>query len=654
MEIQYFMARDFSLDPKLYKACAADAQDICQADIHWYTNTQHHPLVFACLTRNLYSEDDLEEDLTHLSDDCADEVERVLEERAISVKLHPEIDDSCRSELSSFCIGATGVGEEFQCLQENFDHLGEECLNAIKSYTEMEAKNVILNPVIAAACHQYIDKFCAEEVSRRDEGLVIQCLIKLRDDRDEFAMADKCSSAVEHWQILSLKDWRFSYQFKEACKNDIKSHCAPRMPSSKADIIQCLSEIARNDVIQEKTPRTLAEACSSQLKFQLLQKHTSINLNPKVAANCKKAIKLNCPIGRGNVLECLKGLDLKKMSALCRQAVFQEEQEEVLIQGVDHQLLIGCKHEIKSHCPQQNEVNGLLNCLKEAKKDANFDRGCKMIVNKRIIQHTRDYRLRPRLQRACEHDLVKFCSQVMLEQDQGKDLSKDYLEGHVVQCLQHKFVEDADLLTPQCRHELEVTVRDEAMDYRANPIILAECPLTIRACQHKIAKESIDNSTSFYGSKVEECLRSVFKDGDVPDGMACSRAIADLIEATNIDIKADPLLHKACAVDISKFCRDVPHGSGQQLKCLSNVIRDAKLGLEPKCDAMLRARLEMFDRALKVVPINGIQDLWIHVRIFLASLKQTNFLKKLLLSFCRCQILPTKITLFYSFSPSSP
>ena len=73
------------------------------------------------------------------------------------------------------------------------------------------------------------------------------------------------------------------------------------------------------------------------------------------------------------------------------------------------------------------------------------------------------------------------------------------------------------------------------------------------------------------------------------------------------------LFFRACAVDISKFCRDIPHGSGQQLKCLSNVIRDAKLRLEPKCDAMLRTRLEMFDMALKVVPINGIQDLWIHV-----------------------------------------
>jgi len=152
------------------------------------------------------------------------------------------------------------------------------------------------------------------------------------------------------------------------------------------------------------------------------------------------------------------------------------------------------------------------------------------------------------------------------------------------------------------------------MDYRAKPIILLHCSKTISRCQQILIDDpAIDNRTSYYGSKVEECLRSSFKKGDIEDGESCSQAIASLIEATNIDIKADALLYKACAVDISKFCRDIPHGSGQQLKCLSNVIRDPKLRLDTKCDDMLRTRLEMFDMALKAVPINGIQDLWIHV-----------------------------------------
>ena len=54
----------------------------------------------------------------------------------------------------------------------------------------------------------------------------------------------------------------------------------------------------------------------------------------------------------------------------------------------------------------------------------------------------------------------------------------------------------------------------------------------------------LDNRTSYYGSKVEECLRSSFKKGDIEDGESCSQAIASLIEATNIDIRADALLYK--------------------------------------------------------------------------------------------------------------
>ena len=53
---------------------------------------------------------------------------------------------------------------------------------------------------------------------------------------------------------------------------------------TKSDLIACLSEIARNDVINDKKPRTLSAPCRGQLKFQLLQKHTNINLNPRVVS----------------------------------------------------------------------------------------------------------------------------------------------------------------------------------------------------------------------------------------------------------------------------------------------------------------------------------------------------------------------------------
>ena len=105
---------------------------------------------------------------------------------------------------------------------------------------------------------------------------------------------------------------------------------------------------------------------------------------------------------------------------------------------------------------------------------------------------------------------------------------------------------------------------------------------------------------------------------------------------------------RACALDVSKFCRDVPHGSGQQLKCLSNIMQEnSKFKLENKCDQMLRQRLQMFDMALKVVPINGVQDLWVHVSVLISKKnyeeiyfkKKLDFLNYLYFSlFYRCPI----------------
>lgn len=619
LEIQYFLARDFTLDPKLYKKCHKDARRICNAEDDWHkkagqdTAGAEARLVFPCLVRHLYGveEEQAEEDVGELSDHCADEVERVLEQRALSVNLHPEIEDSCRGELTQKCGHATGNGQELQCLQDNMDSLGSECLNAVKTYTEIEAKNAVLNPVIAGACHQIIDNHCAEEVSHKDEGVVIQCLIQFRDAHaNDGVMDEKCSAAVEHWQILSLKDWKFSFKFKDACKSDIRKLCLH--PKSKADVVGCLSKIARDDILTDTRPKSISPPCRAQLRFQVLQKHSDIKLNIKVAKACTNAIQSDCPVGHGNVLECLKQLDHTKLNGECRAALFVEEQEEVVLSSVDHALMTGCKHEIKQHCGNHDELNGVLNCLKEIKDDPNFDRTCKLIVNRRIIQHTKDYRMRPRLQKACEMDMKKFCANVLLQGD--VESTKDFLEGSVVQCLQDKFVQSPDYLSAACKREIDSTLRDAALDYRANPQLIQHCPLSIASCQSTL-DDTLDKSLTEYGGKVEECLRTKFKSGDLNDGKPCSRTVAKLIEATNVDIHADPLLYRACVVDITKFCRDVPEGNGQQLKCLANVVKDAQLKLEPKCEDLLKSRMEMFDMALKVVPIDGIQDLLTQVSL---------------------------------------
>lgn len=44
----------------------------------------------------------------------------------------------------------------------------------------------------------------------------------------------------------------------------------------------------------------------------------------------------------------------------------------------------------------------------------------------------------------------------------------------------------------------------------------------------------------------------------------CAREVVQIIEETEVDIEADPLLERACALDLLKYCRDLDHGAGRR------------------------------------------------------------------------------------------
>lgn len=62
MEIQYFISRDFKLDPQLFSACQEDAVKLCHAKHSWSDDPsrmdpERGPLVLPCLYRYVYNHD---------------------------------------------------------------------------------------------------------------------------------------------------------------------------------------------------------------------------------------------------------------------------------------------------------------------------------------------------------------------------------------------------------------------------------------------------------------------------------------------------------------------------------------------------------------------------------------------------------------------
>lgn len=66
--------------------------------------------------------------------------------------------------------------------------------------------------------------------------------------------------------------------------------------------------------------------------------------------------------------------------------------------------------------------------------------------------------------------------------------------------------------------------------------------------------------------RVEECLKQKFEE---LTSIECRRHIAFMISAVQVDIQADPILHRACAIDLVTYCKEVPPGEGRSMNYYS-------------------------------------------------------------------------------------
>ncbi|KAH7980254.1 hypothetical protein HPB49_014201 [Dermacentor silvarum] len=150
------------LDPVLYKECRADAVTYCKAKKEWHDDPtrmdpERGPIVLPCLYRYAYHPDDS----VRLSKQCLYEIRRVMRQRAVSIDLHPEIEEPCMPDLAGMCSDHLGRGEEMQCLQDNLEKLSRDCRAAVANYTEEEAEHLELNYPLYHSCQAVLKDLCS-------------------------------------------------------------------------------------------------------------------------------------------------------------------------------------------------------------------------------------------------------------------------------------------------------------------------------------------------------------------------------------------------------------------------------------------------------------------------------------------------------------
>uniref|UniRef100_A0A8C0JK79 Golgi apparatus protein 1 n=1 Tax=Canis lupus dingo TaxID=286419 RepID=A0A8C0JK79_CANLU len=564
LELQYFISRDWKLDPVLYRKCQGDASRLCHTH-GWNETSELMPpgAVFSCLYRHAYR---TEEQGRRLSRECRAEVQRILHQRAMDVKLDPALQDKCLIDLGKWCSEKTETGQELECLQDHLDDLAVECRDIVGNLTELESEDIQIEALLMRACEPIIQNFCHDVADNQiDSGDLMECLIQNKHQKD---MNEKCAIGVTHFQLVSNARQTLPV-------------LAPSPFLARVDVVICLSTTVRNDTLQEAKEHRVSLKCRKQLRVEELEMTEDIRLEPDLYEACKTDIKNYCSTvqyGNAQIIECLKE-NKKQLSTRCHQKVFKLQETEMMDPELDYTLMRVCKQMIKRFCPEADSKT-MLQCLKQNKNSELMDPKCKQMITKRQITQNTDYRLNPVLRKACKADIPKFCHGILTK---AKDDSE--LEGQVISCLKLRY---ADQVNCQIRGGLVFCVSPEQIS---------------NLCAEEAAAQE-------QTGQVEECLKVNLLKIKTD---TCKKEVLNMLKESKADIFVDPVLHTACALDIKHHCAAITPGRGRQMSCLMEALEDKRVRLQPECKKRLNDRIEMWSYAAKVAPADGFSDLAMQV-----------------------------------------
>uniref|UniRef100_H2Y7T7 Golgi apparatus protein 1 n=1 Tax=Ciona savignyi TaxID=51511 RepID=H2Y7T7_CIOSA len=590
LELQYFISKDFNLDPKFHKACKSEASRLCHGAEN-NTENDEMPLsvVLSCLHRHipLPGRQDLAENT--LSPSCTTQVHRMLRQRALDYNLNPSLEAACRVALGEFCsIELPEKGGEFVCLQDHLENLTAKhpaCGEQITQLTVMEGEDPDLENVLIAACEPMLQRFCNEYLySERFKGEIMECLIENKDKMSN----RKCADGVTHFQLIEMKDYHFSSKFVRSCKDDIQAHC-PEM-KSKADVVKCLSLEIRNSVLGMVSLHRLAH-------YMFLPQHENIEFVPGLHKACQgdcQNLCHNVEPGKAMVIECLrKNKDL--ISPLCRKELFKVEKEEIENPKTDFKLMRTCKSDIKSYCLwhlKEGNPHEIVDCLIHNKKQLQSQ--CRELIKSREGEMLSDIELDPDLKQSCDKDMNKYCAEEMNVTLQFHRDGKDP-HGVIYACLKKVHTAGKEVMSKTCDNHIKFVIEEENQDYKLDPQLMLACVNQITAlCD-------IDHDD------IAECLKSNFYRDKITN-TKCE--VARLLLEGKSDIMADPVLHEACAADLDEHCSEIPEGKGRKVNCLTRVLTKHKTQLTHGCRDELAIRKNMWAHAAKVrLNLHGVQEL---------------------------------------------
>ncbi|CAA9995379.1 unnamed protein product, partial [Nesidiocoris tenuis] len=414
------LLEDYRLSPELVSKCSKDISKFCR-------KMEPNGKTIHCLMENAKPRRK-----SKVTPSCLAELENIAEKTDIGEDWRADrvLWKSCASVADVAC----------RSVLDDDTKLKPNCAMAVYNFTELQAEFIELNPIITSNCHEVISQLCRPEQTKNQDYL--DCLIEKKNDPLMKAHF-KCKAAIEHHQLISLKDYHFTFKFKKACKVYVSWFCPGA--KEKAEVVRCLSEQIRNDTFQDQKQH-ISKDCHQQLRQQLLQQRENVELNTKLKVECSRDISKHCSgvtPGNGRV-----NFRRGKLTPMCQKQVVSLLKEAALNYKLNPLLSNVCDKEIKTLCATEEtekiDKGKVEECLKEALLNGQIsDVVCRDEIVELINVGKADISADPILNSACADDINDHCTHV------------DYGAGRKLDCLIDTYQKKTGKLKWQCEKLLK-------------------------------------------------------------------------------------------------------------------------------------------------------------------------------------------------------
>jgi Golgi apparatus protein 1 len=279
----------------------------------------------------------------NLGKPCQQEVLSYESEINKDYRLNYRLRTACQQDIQNLCPtvcqqsdGQVCGGKVLRCLSDKIDNIkAESCIKEVNYFEKMEVSNFKNDVILAEACRQDVDKFCA--TVEPGDGRVHKCL---RDQRKELTEAcRKEELLLEEKEANSIE---LNMGLMKSCKPERQMFCKA-VQVGQARVFRCLAE-NMNDA-------DFGNNCKYQIIYKLQRRQANWKLDPPLRKACRSDVNTFCiaedrkDSEEGLVYKCMisKFADLtsgcqKELGRAVHMAFFVWQPGAVLTQGCDDDI----------------------------------------------------------------------------------------------------------------------------------------------------------------------------------------------------------------------------------------------------------------------------------------------------------------------------